>query len=141
MNIANVTQLDETLVEFLLLCHISLVLDGRNGASLPELVDRLRETIQVQDVSVLDSFNAKLIQAGYLDSHRDLYADMRYRLRETTFLKVVEGFPRITAKDLRLGISECSYTVLLTACAPYEVEVSEAIAALFNERERDLLGA
>ena len=136
VNIASMTQLDETLVELLLLCHVSLVLDGRDGESLPELVDRLRATIQIQDVSALDSFNAKLIEAGYLDSQSELYSDTRYRHRETRFFKVADDFPRITARDLREGISECSYTVLLTACAPYEVGCTEAIAALLNEKER-----
>ena len=134
VNIVNMTQLDETMVELLLLCHTSLVLDGRNGESLPELVDRLRTAFHVQDVSALDEFNTKLIEGGYLDYHRELYADTRYRHRKTTFFKVTEGFPRITAKDLPVGISECSYKVLLTACAPYEVEVAEAIATLFNEK-------
>ena len=137
VNIVNITQLDETLVELLLLCHTSLVLDGRNGESLPKLVDRLRTTIRGQDVSALYGFNAKLIEAGYLDSHRKLYADTRYRHRKTTVFKVNEGFPRITAEDLRGGISECSYSILLAACTPYEVEVSEAIGALLNEREGD----
>ena len=137
VNISSITQLDETLVELLLLCHLSLVIDERNGESLPELVDRLRTTIRVQDVSALDDFNAKLIEAGYLDSHRELYSNMRYRHRKTTFFKVTEGFPRITSRDLHIGISECSYAVILTACAPYEVGVGEAVAALFNDREGD----
>ena len=137
MNIVNMTQLDETLVELLLLCHTSVILVGRNGESLPELVDRLRAAIQGQDVSALDGFNVKLIEAGYLNSHRELYTDRRYRHRKTTFFKVIESFPRITAKDLPVGISECSYTVLLTACAPYEMDVADSIAALLNERERD----
>ena len=135
VNIANIAQLDDTLVELLLLCHTSLVLDERNGKSLPDLVDRLRTTIHGQDVSALDIFNAKLIVAGYLDSHRELYADTRYRHRKTTFFKVIEGFPRITSEDLRAGISECRYAILLTACTHYEVEVSKAIAAFLNERE------
>ena len=137
VNIASMTQLDETLVELLLLCHVSLVLDGRDGESLPELVDRLRVTIRIQDVSALEGFNAKLIEAGYLDSHSELYSDRRYRHRETRFFKVTDSFPRIAARDLRGGISECSYTVLLTACAPYEVGGTEAIAALLNERETE----
>ena len=61
VNIVNMTQLDESLVELLLLCHTSLVLDGRDGESLPELVVRLRTNLHVQDVSALDDFNAKLI--------------------------------------------------------------------------------
>ena len=137
VNIASMTQLDETLVESLLLCHVSLVLDSRDGESLPKLVDRLRASIQVQDVSALDGFNAMLIEAGYLDSHSELYSDTRYTHRETRFFKVAEGFPRIAARDLAGGISKCSYTVLLTACAPYEVRGTEAIAAFLNEKERE----
>ena len=137
MDIASMTQLDDTLVEFLLLCHVSLVLDGGDGESLPELVDRVRATIQIQDVSALDGLNAKLIEAGYLDSHSELYSDTQYRHRETKFFKVTNGFPRIAARDLRGGISECSYKVLLTACASYEVGGTEAIAALLNVKERE----
>ena len=127
------TQLDETLVELLLLCHVSLMLDAGDGESLPELVDRLRATIQIQDVSALDDFNAKLIEAGYLDSHSKLYSDTRYRHRETKFFKIADGFPRIMARDLRGGVSECSYSVLLAACAPYGVGGTEAIAAFLGE--------
>ena len=140
VNIASMTQLDETLVELLLLCHVSLVLDGPGGESLPELVNRLRAAIQIQDASAVDGFNAKLIEAGYLDSHSELYSDTRYRHRETRFFKVTDGFPRIAERDLRGGISECTYTVLLTACAPYEVGGTEAIAALLSEKRGDEIG-
>ena len=140
VNIASMTQLDETLVELLLLCHVSLVLDASNGESLPELVDRLRATIQIQDVSALDDFNAKLIEAGYLDSHSELYSDTRYRHRETNFFKVADGFPRITERDLRGGVSECSYTVLLAACTPYGVEAPRAIAAFLGAKRGSEIG-
>ena len=136
VNIASMTQLDETVVELLLLCHMSLALDGGEGESLPGLVERLRATIQIQDVSALDGFNAKLIEAGYLDAHSALYSDARYMHRETRFFAVTNGFPRVAPGDLREGISECNYTVVLAACAPYEVEGTEAIAALLNEREK-----
>lgn len=136
VSIANIRQLDETLVESLLLCHVSLTLSGRDGESLPELVDRLRETIQIQDVSALDDFNAKLIEAGYLDRHTKLYSDTQYKHQKTRFFNVTDDFPRIAAKDLRDGVSECSYTVLLAACAPYEVGDSDAIIALLNEKDR-----
>ena len=137
VDIASMTQLDEALAELLLLCHVSLALDGGDGESLPELVDRLRDTIGIQDVSALDGFNAKLIQAGYLDAHSELYSNARYRHRKTRFFKVTNGFPRVTVGDLREGISDCSYTVVLAACAPYEVEGIEAITALMNEKEKE----
>ncbi len=136
MNISNMAQLDETLVELLLLCHLSLALGDRDGESLPELVKRLRETIRIQDDSALDGFNAKLIEAGYLDSHSELYSDTRYRYRKTLFFKVADSFPRITASDLHDGISDCSYAILLNACVPYQVGDTEAIGALLNEKER-----
>ena len=137
VGIASMVQLDDTLVELLLLCHISLVLGGGDGESLPELIDRLRCAIQIQEVSALDGFNAKLIEAGYLDAHSELYSDARYQHRETRFFTVTSGFPRVTAGDLLEGISECSYTVVLAACAPYEVEGTEAIVTLLNAREKE----
>ena len=88
-------------------------------------------------MSALDGFNAKLIEAGYLDAHSELYSDARYQHRETRFFTVTSGFPRVTAGDLLEGISECSYTVVLAACAPYEVEGTEAIVTLLNAREKE----
>lgn len=137
VKIANVTQLDETLVDLLLLCHTSLIPDRREGESLPELVERLRKVLQVKDISALDAFNAKLIEAGYLDLHQEVYADTRYKHRETTFFRIVEDFPRITANDVPVGIFECSYSVLLAACAPYKVEITEFITDQFFERKTD----
>ena len=137
VKIANVTQLDETLVDLLLLCHTSLILDRREGESLPEIVDRLRTVLQDKDVSALDAFNAKLIEAGYLDLHQEVYADIRYKLRETTFYRIVEHFPRITANDIPVGIFECNYSVLLAACAPYKVDITDVITERFNERNTD----
>lgn len=137
VKIANLTQLDETLMDLLLLCHTSLILDRREGQSLPELVDRLRTVLQGQDVSALDAFNAKLIEAGYLDLHREVYADTRYKHRETTFYRIGEDFPRITVNDIPVGIFECSYSVLLAACAPYKVEITDVFTERFNERKTD----
>ena len=133
VNIASMTQLDETLVNLLLLCHVSLAAGGSGGESLPELIERLRATIEIEDASALDGFNAKLIEAGYLDTHTELYSDRQYTVRATRFFKVAGGFPRIASGDIREGISECAYTIVLAACAPFEVESTEATAMMLNE--------
>ena len=133
VSIASMTQLDETLVDLLLLCHVSLATDGGGGVSLPELVERLRTTLEIEDASARDGFNAKLIEAGYLDTHSELYSDRRYTVRGTRFFRVADGFPRIASGDLRAGISECRYTVDLAACVPFEVEATEAMAVILNE--------
>lgn len=137
VRISSITQLDETLVELLLLCHMSLILDEEKGESLPELVDRLRAAIRSQDVSALDEFNTKLIEAGYLDQHRKLYVNTRYKHWSAKFYKVNNSFPRITIEDIRSGISECNYTIFLAACAPYEISVTDAISTLLNEEKEN----
>lgn len=125
MEVTSIAQLDESLVDILVLCHVSLAAEGAKGTTLPELADRLREGIGKEDRSALDSFNAKLIEAGYLDIHAELYSKRRYRLRNVKFFRVQEGFPRIAAADVPEGISACSYRVLLAACTPFEMEQSE----------------
>ena len=130
VHIANVIQLDDHFVASLLLCHVSLALDPRRGENLPQLVDRLRTNIERQGVSALDGFNSRLIEAGYLDSHSELYSDTRYGPQHTRFYNVISGFPRIVQRDLHDGISHCSYSVLIAACAPYDVTDSDPIGAL-----------
>jgi hypothetical protein len=40
---------------------------------------------------------------------------------EMKFFEVVESFPRLLQKDLPDGIGDLNYSVILAACAPYEI--------------------
>ena len=74
-------QLDETLLDKLYLYHLSVEVSRMNGQTLNEKVDELRSLFS-DDKAALNIFNAKLMEAGYFDHHRELYRERCYKIRK-----------------------------------------------------------
>ena len=70
-------QLDETLLDKLYLYHLSVEASRMNGQTLNDKVDELRRLF-ADDKAALNVFNAKLMEAGYFDPHRDIYKERCY---------------------------------------------------------------
>ncbi|TCJ94908.1 PD-(D/E)XK motif protein [Nocardia alba] len=120
IQIASERQLDTADSTPLTLAHI--VLDDRqsgSGRSLNILVDEIRARLTSPSAS--QRFEGLLVQAGYLPSQRDLYDHDRYTLRRSEFWAVGEGFPRIVEAELPPGVSNCTYTIDVSALTAYSV--------------------
>ena len=72
-------QLDETLLSRLFLFHLSVEASKMNGKTLNSQVDELRHLLS-EDLVALNIFNAKLMEAGYFDQHRELYESRCYKI-------------------------------------------------------------
>jgi len=136
VKINSLAQLDETLVEILFLWCVSLASDKVNGESLPDLVERLRTSIKSEDASAGEKFDASLMVAGYFDAHSKGYDDFRYSIRKTTFFQVEGEFPRIKTSDLRDGIAECNYSLILAECAKFKLSSTEALKLISNQEQK-----
>ncbi|MFF6894300.1 PD-(D/E)XK motif protein [Streptomyces microflavus] len=112
-------QLDTDTEEDLYLVH-QVVASSQNGASLADVVDELRGDPRVQPE--LTWFENCLLEAGWLDTHRDQYANERYALSRRQCFYVGEGFPRVTAGDLSPEVSGVTYLVDLSRCGAYRVD-------------------
>jgi hypothetical protein len=119
--INNEHQLDSTDLETLFLVH-QVVNTSREGTSLEELVDDLRENPQVR--TELSCFENCLLEAGWLDAHRDQYVNDRYVLVRRQPFRVNATFPRMIPADLPTGVSGVSYLVDLSTCAANFVDES-----------------
>ncbi|MFC9232578.1 PD-(D/E)XK motif protein [Streptomyces decoyicus] len=98
------------------------VLDDRQrglGMTLNALVDEIRARLTSPSAS--QRFEGLLVQAGYLPNQRDLYDHDRYTLRRSEFWTVGEGFPRIVEAELPVGVSNCTYTIDVSALATHSV--------------------
>ena len=111
-------QLDETLLSDLFLYHCSVEVSKFNGETLPEKVDKLR-TLLRDDVPALSMFNEKILQAGYFDEEAELYANRSYKIRDEHYYHIKDNFPRIKEEELRNGIYDVKYAIILAMCNAY----------------------
>ena len=117
-------QLDETLLSRLFLFHLSVEVSKMNGKTLNGQVDELRHLLS-EDLVALNIFNAKLMEAGYFDQHRELYESRCYKIRKESIYKIDDSFPRIKEAELRDGVSNTVYSINISACAEYMVGENE----------------
>lgn len=113
-------QLDETLLDKLYLYHLSVEVSCMNGQTLNEKVDELR-SLFLDDKAALNIFNAKLMEAGYFDHHRELYRERCYKIRKESIYVIDDSFPRIKESELRDGVSNTVYSINVSTCAEYMV--------------------
>lgn len=117
-------QLDETLLDKLYLYHLSVEASRMNGQTLNDKVDELRSLFS-DDKAALNIFNAKLMEAGYFDHHRELYRERCYKIRKESIYVIDDSFPRIKESELRDGVSNTVYSINVSSCAEYMVSESE----------------
>lgn len=126
VSVSSERQLDETLVGNLFLFHLSVETAKKNGESLPEKVSVIRELLK-NDSSVLSSFNNKLIDAGYFERHTHLYEERCYLARNENYYRVDGNFPRIRENEIRDGVGDVKYSIILSQCNEYMVAESTVL--------------
>lgn len=118
-------QLDTGNLESLFLFHLSMESRLYSGQTLNDLIDSVRLLLDT-DFASLNRFNSKLLEAGYFESHRGSYSDTGYFIRNETFYKVEKDFPRIEENDIRRGVGDVSYSIIVSQLTDY-VESEESV--------------
>ena len=132
VSISGERQLDDTLWENLFLFHFSVEVSNGNGQMLCQKVAVIREMLD-SDTPALSLFNAKLFEAGYSDKHEHLYLDRFYQARNENYYRIENNFPRIRENELRGGVSDVKYAIILAMCDEYlvaENQIFNIITAL-----------
>lgn len=127
VQISSERQLDITHLEKLFLYHISLEKVQENGESLNQIVASINDLLATDSIAS-NRFKSKLYEAGYFDHHVDLYDSTGYFIRQDTIYKVEDNFPRIQENEIRSGIGDVKYSIILSQCEAYkqsEVSVFE----------------
>lgn len=131
LKISGERQLDDFGLEGLVIAHHRIIQHHDAGLTLPAIVESLREAI-AGDEGPVDVFDDKLLMAGYADHHAHEYEQNGYSLRETSYYRVRQGFPRLTESDLLPGLGALSYTVDASACTRFTV-AEEVVAGWFTD--------
>ncbi len=129
VRIASERQLDDTRAPALYL-HV-LALESHEGgtATLPAAVAEIRAALATWPAA-RETFEDRLIAAGYLDRDAPRYATPGYAVRQTQTFRVQGDFPRLVEATLPRGIGDASYSLSLAACAAHLVGDVEIAAAL-----------
>lgn len=122
-------QLDETLLENLFLYHSSVEVSNGNGQTLCQKIAAIREILE-NDTPALSLFNAKLFEAGYLDKHEPFYQNKFYQIRNENYYKIENDFPRIKENELRGGVSDVKYAIILAMCDEYLISENQIFNTL-----------
>jgi hypothetical protein len=120
VHISNERQLDTTSVQYLYLYHLSLETQPAAGESLNEVIDAVSLTFQ-PDIRLYSLFQFKLVQAGYLPAHKEYYSNTGYSVRSEAFYEIRDSFPRIEENDLRNGVGDVKYSIIISDCSTYQV--------------------
>lgn len=134
LEIANAAQLDDDR-GLILLGHVRLK-PNSHGMTLPELVSDVRALVLEHAVERMIDFDNLLMAAGYVEAHADLYM-AAFSHERTDFYEVQGEFPRLKRSSIPEGIRDCSYTVEITACAPYMVD--RAVLVIMARGEQDIV--
>lgn len=121
-------QLDDAELRALFVVHLSLEPVRDAGETLPAIVADLRDV--VRETPGEGPLEDRLLTAGYSDTHDATYARTGYALRRLTALRVTEGFPRITERDLPDGVGSVHYSLAIDACRGHEVPVDTIARAI-----------
>lgn len=129
IHVSNERQLDTTSIPRLYLFHISLNALQGYGETLNSLVDAIRRKLE-NNVKALTQFNSLLILSGYLDHQAPLYSNVGYSTRNEYFYLVRDLFPRIEEKELRDGVGDVKYSIIISNYSNYIVPEDELLKSL-----------
>ena len=118
IKISSERQLDNTHLEKLFLYHISLEKVQESGESLNQIIASINNMLETDTVSV-NRFRAKLFEAGYFDQHTTLYDSIGYFVRQDKFYIVENDFPRIQEGEIRPGVGDVKYSIIVSQCEAY----------------------
>lgn len=133
LQISSEQQLDETLVGSLFVYHLSLSAIENHTDTLPALVTNVREVLHTA-YAAASSFEGALLERGYLDAQAWRYQKTGYVIRESNAFHVTGDFPRLTERNLPLGVGDLAYSVSVSECKKFTVPLEEVIARIRKGR-------
>jgi hypothetical protein len=114
LHISSERQLDISLVPRIFLIHYSLEVRQSHGETLNNLVDNLQDLLS-DDSSAYNTFQVKLLEAGYYDVHRHVYAGTGYSIRQEIIYRITDDFPKITEAQIASGVGDVSYSIVISS--------------------------
>lgn len=129
IHISSERQLDLSNLQNLYLYHISLDVRHQDGETLNQIINSISDLLTT-DYSALSSFNNKLLEAGFFNHHREIYKDTGYFIRNDAFYRIEGEFPRIEENEIRSGVGDVKYSIIVENCQNYLTTETEVLTNL-----------
>ncbi|HRW54512.1 MAG TPA: PD-(D/E)XK motif protein [Phycisphaerae bacterium] len=126
VKVSSESQLDESGLHALFLFVIDLdraPADSDVGHTLTDIVSRVRNTVENLDAAAVVALENVLAAGGFRSA--DDYSDMRWVEGSVRAYRVTNGFPRLAASDIPVGVSSVRYEIALSQCEPFGLEAEE----------------
>jgi hypothetical protein len=130
VHISSERQLDTTNLDDLFLYHISLEQMQNSGETLNDIVDSVIAILET-DALAANKFKSKIYEVGYFELQRSLYDGKGYFIRQDVFYKVENDFPRIQENEIRVGVGDVKYSIILSQCLGF-VKTENAVFNTIN---------
>lgn len=118
IHISSERQLDNSVVPNIFLFHLSLDVRNDFGECLNELVEWIENHLN-DYIPELNVFKLKLYEIGYFEIHKPIYQSTGYTIRQESIYKVEGDFPRITEEEIRNGVGDVKYTIVIADCLSF----------------------
>lgn len=122
-------QLDTTNLDKFFLYHASLESQRQHGETLNQIIDSLIALLS-EDTAAEIAFRSRLLQGGYYFHHAKLYEGVGYQIRQESFYAVRDNFPRIEEKDVRSGVGDVKYSIILSEYNNYKIDETSVFETL-----------
>lgn len=113
-------QLDDSIIEKIFLYHLSLDVRIENGESLNALIDEVLISLKENTIAS-NLFKLKLLESGYYETHRPLYEEIGYTIRQENIYHVSGHFPRIIESQIPRGVGDVKYSVVLSESEEWRI--------------------
>lgn len=113
IHITSERQLDDSIIEKIFLYHLSLDVRIGNGESLNMVIDEVLSLLN-DSTFATNLFKLKLLESGYYDTHKPLYEETGYSIRQENLYRVSGNFPRITESQIPIGVGDVKYSIVLS---------------------------
>jgi hypothetical protein len=120
IHITSERQLDDSILEKIFLFHLSLDVRVGNGESLNILIEDVSELLN-ENTMASNLFKLKLLESGYYDIHKPLYAEIGYTIRQENLYRVSGKFPRITENQIPIGVGDVRYSIVLAESEEWRI--------------------
>jgi hypothetical protein len=131
ISINNEKQLDPKGLKQLYLYVLSMKAVNADESTLPKLVHDINQYLEVSNEADKTKFKIFLTKAGYESIHEHKYLDVGYYVEDEGFYKIDDQepfFPSVTS--LPIGVGDIKYTIVLSACENWKVDIKESVLTL-----------
>lgn len=130
VQISSERQLDIRHLKTLFLYHISLEKSNEGGETLISIIESISKILR-DNYLALNKFFAKLYEYGCFEIHYENYLKTGYHIRKDNFYLVDENFPRIEESDLRIGVGDVNYSIILSHCSGFVQDEESVFNKIF----------